>query len=51
VSVGVSEEKLRRIRYFDSKNNKMLVFLTNNFVLPAVTIANLYRCRRQNESP
>jgi hypothetical protein len=26
-------EKIRRIRYFDSKNNKMLVFLTNNFVL------------------
>jgi len=27
----------------------MLVFLTNNFVLPAVTIANLYRCRWQVE--
>jgi hypothetical protein len=42
-------EKLRRIRYFDSKNNKMLVFLTNNFVLPAITIADLYRCRWQVE--
>ena len=42
-------EKLRRIRYFDSKNNKTLVFLTNNFVLPAVMIANLYRCRWQVE--
>jgi IS4 transposase len=42
-------EKLRRIRYFDSKNNKMLVFLTNNFLLPAITIANLYRCRWQVE--
>jgi IS4 transposase len=42
-------EKLRRIRYFDSKNNKMLVFLTNNFLLPAITIANLYRCRWQIE--
>ena len=31
-------EKLRRICYFDSKNNKTLVFLTNNFVLPAITI-------------
>ena len=41
--------KLRRIRYFDSKNNKTLVFLTNNFVLPAVTIADLYRCRWQVE--
>jgi IS4 transposase len=42
-------DKLRRIRYFDSKNNKMLVFLTNNFVLPAITIADLYRCRWQIE--
>ena len=42
-------EKLRRIRYFDSKNNKMFVFLTNNFVLPAITIADLYRCRWQVE--
>ena len=42
-------EKLRRIRYFDSKNNKILVFLTNNFTLPAITIADLYRCRWQVE--
>jgi len=42
-------EKLRRIRYFDSKNNKTLVFLTNNFVLPAITITDLYRCRWQVE--
>jgi hypothetical protein len=42
-------EKLRRIRYFDSKNKKTLVFLTNNFVLPAITIAELYRCRWQVE--
>ena len=42
-------EKLRRIRYFDSKNKKTLVFLTNNFVLPALTIAELYRCRWQAE--
>jgi hypothetical protein len=42
-------EKLRRIRYFDSKNNKMLVFLTNNFTLPAIRIADLYRCRWQVE--
>ena len=42
-------EKLRRIGYFDSKNNKMLVFLTNNFFLPATTIADLYRCRWQVE--
>jgi hypothetical protein len=42
-------EKLRRISYFDSGNNKRLVFLTNNFSLPAITIAELYRCRWQVE--
>jgi hypothetical protein len=42
-------EKLRRIRYFDKVNNKRLVFLTNNFTLPALTIAELYRCRWQVE--
>jgi len=45
----IIRKKIRRIRYFDSKNNKTLVFLTNNFVLPAITIANLYRCRWQVE--
>jgi hypothetical protein len=38
-------DKLRRISYFDAKNNKTLVFRTNNFVLPAITMADLYRCR------
>ena len=42
-------EKLRRIRYFDAEKNKRLVFLTNNFTLPALTIAELYRCRWQVE--
>jgi len=42
-------EKLRRIRYFDAENNKRLVFLTNNFMLPALTITELYRCRWQVE--
>lgn len=42
-------EKLRRIRYVDSKSNKRLVFLTNNFSLPAETIAELYRNRWQVE--
>lgn len=42
-------EKLRRIRYYDAENNKRLVFLTNNFTLPAITIAELYRCRWQVE--
>jgi len=42
-------EKLRRIRYFDAEKNKRLVFLTNNYILPALTIAELYRCRWQVE--
>jgi len=42
-------EKLRRIRYYDAENNKRLVFLTNNFTLPALTIAELYRYRWQVE--
>ena len=42
-------EKLRRIKYHDLKTGKTLVFLTNNFSLPAMTIANLYRCRWQVE--
>jgi len=42
-------EKLRRVRYFDSVTKKRLVFLTNNFDLPAVTIAQLYKCRWQVE--
>jgi transposase len=42
-------EKLRRVRYFDQQTNKALVFLTNNFALPPLTIAQLYRCRWQVE--
>jgi transposase len=42
-------EKLRRIRYFDAQNKRQLVFLSNNFELPALTIAELYKCRWQVE--
>lgn len=38
-------ERLRRISYYDAENNKRLVFLTNNFKLPALVIAQLYKCR------
>jgi IS4 transposase len=38
-------ERLRRVRYYDQINQKRLVFLTNNFLLPALTIAQLYQCR------
>jgi IS4 transposase len=41
--------KLRRVKYYDSETAKTLVFLTNNFSLPALTIAHLYRCRWQVE--
>ena len=40
---------LRRVSYYDSENQKRLVFLTNNFFLDALTIAKLYRCRWQVE--
>lgn len=42
-------EKLRRIKYFDYESGRTFVFLTNNFLLPAMTIAELYRCRWQIE--
>jgi len=42
-------DKLRRIRYFDTDQNKRFVFLTNNFTLPALTIAQLFQCRWQIE--
>jgi len=38
-------EKLRRIRFVDAQTQKHLTFLCNNFLLPAQTIADLYRCR------
>ncbi len=43
------ETPLRRIRFNDPKTDKRLVFLTNNFRLPALTITELYRCRWQVE--
>ncbi len=42
-------ERLRRIRFFDAEKGKWLVFLTNNFALPAPSIAQLYKCRWQVE--
>ncbi len=38
-------ERLRRVRFLDPQRQKKLVFLTNNFALPAKTIADLYRSR------
>ncbi len=42
-------EKLRRIHYVDKETEQNLVFLTNCFTLPAITIAHLYKCRWQVE--
>jgi hypothetical protein len=42
-------EKLRRIRFYDTEQNRRLVFLTNNFSLSALTIAKIYKCRWQIE--
>lgn len=42
-------EKLRRIRYYDATTELSLVFLTNNFALPALTIAGIYRRRWEIE--
>ena len=42
-------DPLRRVTYFDAETNKRLKFLTNNFVLSALTIAQIYKCRWQVE--
>jgi hypothetical protein len=42
-------EPLRRISYYDAETGKRLVLLTNNFLLPALTIAALYKARWQVE--
>jgi len=42
-------DKLRRIRYYDPDEDSHLVFLTNNFTLPAPIVCKLYKCRWQVE--
>jgi hypothetical protein len=42
-------EHLRRVRFKDPESGKTLVFLTNNTLLPALTIAALYKSRWQVE--
>jgi len=37
--------KLRRIKYYDTEDDRTLIFLTNNFILSALTIAQLYEQR------
>jgi hypothetical protein len=48
-SVKAYPDALRRIRYVDAETKKRLTFLTNNFALPALTIALIYKCRWQVE--
>ena len=48
-SASVYPDALRRVSYFDAETNKRLKFLTNNFVLPPLTIAQIYKCRWQVE--
>ncbi len=42
-------QSLRRIKYYDSQIDKTFNFLTNNFLIPAQTVADLYRYRWQVE--
>src|SRR5438270_85364 len=44
-SAKVYPDTLRRVTYFDLQNQKRLKFLTNNFFLPALTIAKIYKSR------
>jgi len=42
-------DALRRVTYLDVETRKRFKFLTNNFALPALTIAKIYKCRWQVE--
>jgi hypothetical protein len=42
-------DKLRRVGFFDDKSERRFSFLTNNFLVPALVVAELYRCRWQVE--
>lgn len=48
-SASANPDPLRRVSYFDAETNKRLKFLTNNFALPALTIAQIYKQRWQVE--
>ena len=42
-------EPLRRVSFYDAEHRRKLVFLTNNFLLPPLVVAQLYRARWQVE--
>ena len=48
-AMNVYPEKLRRVKYFDEENDKIYVYLTNNFELTASQIAQIYKERWQIE--
>lgn len=48
-SASAYPDPLRRVNYFDAETGKRLKFLTNNFTLPALTIAQIYKQRWQVE--
>jgi hypothetical protein len=48
-SVKAYPDALRRVSYIDVETKKRFKFLTNNFTLPALTIAQIYKCRWQVE--
>ena len=48
-SASAYPDPLRKVRYYDAETNKRLKFLTNNFMLPALTIAQIYKQRWQVE--
>src|SRR5579863_4633391 len=48
-SIKVYPDALRRVSYVDPETNKRFRFLTNNFALPALTIARIYKARWQVE--
>jgi len=48
-SASAYPDALRRVSYFDAETHKRLKFLTNNFTLPALTIARIYKQRWQVE--
>jgi IS4 transposase len=48
-SASVYPDPLRKVGYYDAESDKPLKFLTNNFTLPALTIAQIYKQRWQVE--
>ena len=42
-------DKIRRVKFFDEQKGRNFSFLSNNFIVPALVIAELYRCRWQVE--